>query len=374
MLIFVGKTKTYLELNGKRYDATTGRVIESVASVAAGAAKLKASLNKTGQALDGFVKASPLKVVPTKIVRPPVAKKVQRQPAKPLHPKPQAAKTLMRRGLHKPSLGGLLHAKAAPVESTASPTSASSLAILAAESEERIKRAKTIHKSKLISRFGSGKLNVTTQPMAVKVPAKTKAASPRAATTVKSNPLPEPFAKALEAASAHRQPKLQKARLHHKIAKKVHLKPRTFNISALVAAAILFGGFMFYQNLPNLTVKLASARVGFNAAMPSYHPAGFALKGPIQYSPGQLTISYKSNSDNRSYEIKQQTSDWNSETLHDEYVAKNNQPYQTYQDNGRTIYISNNGANMVSENKWVQVKSDGSLNTDQLLNIVKSIP
>ncbi len=153
----------------------------------------------------------------------------------------------------------------------------------------------------------------------------------------------------------------------------MHLSQRVFNVSAGVLAALILGGFILYQNLPNLNVRLAAARAGFHASLPGYHPAGFSLKGPIHYAPGELSFNFQSNSDDRNFQVKQQASNWNDATLLQTYVSKQPEPYQTYEGNGRTVYISSRGANLVTGNKWIQVQSDGSLSTEQLLNIVKSI-
>jgi len=108
--------------------------------------------------------------------------------------------------------------------------------------------------------------------------------------------------------------------------------------------------------------------------MPSYKPGGFALSGPITYSTGKISVSYQSNSDNRSYRVTQSNSAWNSETLLDNFVAVNRRAYQTFQDRGKTIYIyDGSNATWVDRGVWYQIEGASSLSSDQLLRIANSL-
>ncbi len=362
----MGKTKTYLELNGKRYDVATGKIINNVATNRPASALItKKAAVKKEQSVEGII--SKKTTAQGKTASP------SRQPSNlsksAHHKKTQHTKTLMRHAVIKPSRGGLFHAKALPLSS--SPLSVNTdVAMWPAVSQQRIHRAEAIHKSRLISRFAPANLLIKTAVLPVKK-------EPSVSDTLKQRPVTkrseQAISKALSTAHSHEQPKLKKTRAHHKVAHKLHISPKKFNIGAVVLATLLLGSFVFYQNMANLNVRIAAARAGFNASLPAYHPAGFALKGPVQYAPGELTINYKSNSDSRNFQVKQQPSNWDSETLRSAYVAKTNQSYQVYQANGRTVYIDKTNANMVTGDKWVQVNSDGSLSTEQLLNIVKSV-
>ncbi len=362
----MSKTKTYIELNGATYDATTGSMLKQTPKSAGPDIPSNAS---KGQAIDGVVRRSPVELV----IKPepkPVAKIAHQRSAnhkpKAAHRKAQRSGTLMRQVVRKPAFTDLLHAKAAPLAAAGDITLANSGSMWPALKPQRLNRAQNVAKSTLVSRFGSSRLFAKTAVVPVAEP-------PKAARHLAKESKPNPFHKALEAATSHDQPKLKKARWHHGVARKLHIKPKSLNIGAAVLAVVLISGFILSQNRSNLSVRLAAARAGFHASMPSYHPSGFALKGPIHYTHGELTLNFQSNSDARNFQVKQQSSSWNSETLLEAYVTKQNQPYQTYEDNGRTVYIDNTSANLVTGNKWVQVTSDGSLSTEQLLNIAKSI-
>jgi hypothetical protein len=98
------------------------------------------------------------------------------------------------------------------------------------------------------------------------------------------------------------------------------------------------------------------------------------LAGPVQYSAGQITISYKSNSDDRNFQLVQRNSDWNSQSLLNNFVTREDEKYLTYQDKGKTIYVyDGNNATWVSGGIWYQVEGKSSLSSDQLLKIASSL-
>ncbi len=145
-------------------------------------------------------------------------------------------------------------------------------------------------------------------------------------------------------------------------------------MTTTVLAALLIAGFIAYQNMPNLAMRVAAARAGFPATMPSYQPAGFALDGAIQYYPGQITVNFKSDSDNRIFSVTQKPSKWTSETLLDRVVAIDSRPYQTFQDKGKIIYIyDGSNATWVSGGIWYEIAGNSSLTSDQLLRIASSL-
>jgi hypothetical protein len=120
-------------------------------------------------------------------------------------------------------------------------------------------------------------------------------------------------------------------------------------------------------------MRVASARSGVHGSLPGYQPAGFGLNGAISYKPGQITVSYKSTSDNRSFQITQSVSSWNSDTLRDSYVATNHPSYQMVNPKGKTVYLYDSNATWVDGGIWYRVEGDSQLNSDQLQNIANSL-
>jgi hypothetical protein len=98
------------------------------------------------------------------------------------------------------------------------------------------------------------------------------------------------------------------------------------------------------------------------------------MAGPIQYQPGEVTLNYRSTSDQRGFNVVQKNSSWNSETLLENFVTAANKPYQTFQANGRTIYIyDGNKATWVDGGIWYNIDGQSNLNSDQLLRIAGSL-
>lgn len=142
--------------------------------------------------------------------------------------------------------------------------------------------------------------------------------------------------------------------------------------SAIMSVFILIGFFAFL-NLPVLNMKIASAQAGFSATLPNYKPAGYSLTNPINHQAGKIILGFKSNTDDRSYTIKQEVSNWNSQSLLENVISKHNLAFTTAQDKGLTVYYYDNGkATWVNGGVWYQIESN-SLNSSQLANIASSM-
>ncbi len=179
---------------------------------------------------------------------------------------------------------------------------------------------------------------------------------------------------ALANANSHKQPFVEKAKRHHRIARKLGVSARAIAISSTVLAGVLLGGFFAVQNVPNLSMRVAAARAGFDATLPGYSPSGFSFNGPIQYSPGQVTISFRSNTDDRQYTMTQRASNWNSDALMANFVAVSDQEYQKYEDRGRTLFIyDDSNATWVDNGIWYQVEGDSDMSTDQIIRLAASM-
>lgn len=283
---------------------------------------------------------------------------------------PSRAKTLMRRGLRKPAL--IPHA---PTETK--PESD-------AQTHHRAERAKLVQKSPKISRFGSALSQPRgfvkkVEPIHVKpAPAHAKKAP---ISHHDASPLPthnqilkdQLVNKAIQDARIPEATPHKKTKKHH-VAKKLGVSPKAFHFGAGALAALLLIGFVAYQNATNISMRIAANRAGFNASIPGYQPSGFGLSGPIEYGPGQVTLNFKSNSDERNFHVTQRVSNWTSESLLTNFVATNNKSYQTYQDKGRTIYIyDGSNATWVSGGVWYQIEGNSKLSSEQLMQIASSI-
>ncbi len=352
----MGQTKTTIELNGKLYDATTGKVVSS-----ADARTVKPVAKP--QAVDGFIRQT------GHHPKPNPTKPTARQPAvrhpNPAQHKPQRSNTLMRHVVQKPTSSNPVKAsspKPTPATSVSSPSN-------------RDTRAANVTKSTSISRFGHSqttRLTTKVAPLAVKPHPEqhhsSQAAKPASAAT-------KTFDNALRSASSHTKGKLKKSRVHHRAAKKLGISSNLVIASTLTMSFVLLAGFVAYQNVPNLSMRIAANRAGFSASLPQYTPSGFGVAGPIKAAPGAITVSFRSHSDDRSFEVTQKPSNWTSDSLLSSFVATNKQSYQTYQEKGKTIYIYNgSNATWVNGGVWYQVNgSNANLNSEQLVRIADSL-
>lgn len=361
----MANTKTTIELNGKLYDALTGKpVVEpqpTVKTVAKSPPKVAPtavpSTNK-GVNVDGFFRSP--------AAAKPAAGRTARTNAPIRRHKTQHPQTLMRRAVHKPTPQPASKAQVNKVKATpkAPQPSASVLA--------RQKRAAAVAKSAAISRFSSTKVSQANDNKIVESVARpsTKASQPtaqkaKALGAVATNTKPAGvFANQLKGATSHKAAKL----------KKPNKFKHSTKIAALSLAVLLVGSLAAYRSIPDASVRLASAKAGFSASLPGYVPAGFSLSDAIKASPGQVVLNFHSNSDSRNYKVNQRPSDWTSTSLLSSFVEPNHKDYQTVYDAGKTIYIyDGSNATWVSNGIWYTVEGNSSLTNDQLVNIVNSL-
>lgn len=358
-----------IEINGKKYNAVTGRIIkeESATETIKQPAPARATIQKTGVILDGFVKQKPTQ--PRHVQHATKA--------------PQKSQTLMRHAVKKPQ-----PLSKAPQLSQRQPITKTSYTV----PHQRQQAAATIQKNPLISRYGDvnhrSSVVKKVQPLSVVAPAShtTQAPSRPPATSHVSNQhnqhtspsrskaTSEHIERALSQATAHQLHPHPAVKKRRKLAHKLGISARAMALSSSVLAGVLLAGFFAIQNVPNLSMRVAAARAGFNATMPSYKPSGFSFKGPINYSAGQVTVTFRSNTDERSYSVTQRESNWNSEALLANYVENENKQYQTYIDRGRTLYIyDGSNATWVDNGIWYQVEGNSDMTTDQLVRVASSI-
>ncbi|MCA9328882.1 hypothetical protein KC959_03850 [Candidatus Saccharibacteria bacterium] len=364
-----------IEINGKKYDAVTGRIIGEKTQKSGSAPhtpKTQPSQKSTGVALDGFMRVKKHPTTPRTAVHK--------------HKTVQKSQTLMRSAVKRPS--------SSPKTTPAAP-GVSKLSL--GPSKHLARAATNIHKNPMVSRYG----DVTHRSSVIKktehLPVKTPIEHPtQHHTAVQKAPTTHPVVsahhttqtsrskassvlieKALASATSHEQPAhvtAHKTKRRKKLAHRIGVSSRAMALSSSVLAGVLLGGFFAVQNVPNLSMRVAAARAGFDASMPAYKPSGFSFKGPINYSPGVVTVSFKSNTDDRGYSVTERSSNWNSDALLANYVVAEGKQYQTYIDRGRTLYIyDGSNATWVDNGIWYQVEGQSDMTTDQLVRIAASI-
>ncbi len=344
-VVFVSKNNNIIQINGKSYDATTGNLLSHAGSSKA---------TPKEKSVDG----------------------VHRAPRKPAHAAsrhPASSQTLMRSAVKKPSLSAKPHLKAqGHAESTVDLPKAEVLVNTSVQrlDNKRLQHAKKIHKSQLISRFGTA-APAAPQPTLYSQFVEAKAASQshlptqHTAKSKKTKTTADLLEQALQNATSHEQAPVKRPKLSH--------AKRTAGMGGAVLLAVIVLGVITSQNLPNAKLQMASAKAGFDASLPQYKPAGYSL-GKLNYSDGVVATRFKSNSDSRSYTITQKQTTWDSTALLDTFVKPSDPNYQAIDSGGRTVYIyGQHNATWISGGIWYQVESNGSLSDRQLVELASSL-
>lgn len=378
-----------IELNGKRYDASTGKFLGPADKASA-----------TGKAIDGIVGPISLRAtLPAKPHQPattghshhvPVNSETHVQhhgvgphhePARPAHAhERQHTKTLMRHAVHRPDNSFKRHLKVETrtdlLVKTPTIDLAPKLSINSVD-KDRLKRAKHIARSKLVSRFG----NILLQKSATTVTKSVATAATSLPVAIKRQPehipakpmLKQPstdiFERALAQANSHKQPA---PALKHspKKGRRVH---RALGMVLSSLAVIFIIGFIGYQNIPNVQIRLAASKAGIDASLPRWQPSGFKI-GKLMYGPGTVTVNFIDTSASHSFSLIQTASNWDTTALLNNYVLLNNNTFNTVESAGSTIYTyGNNNATWVNGGIWYKLTTNGALSTSQIVNIATSL-
>lgn len=381
----MGKNTNTIEINGKRYDTSTGAVLDVIAPPTktkhapkpAHTPPLSPPATPKPRPIDVHVAGKPKTHRHNDIKRRP-AKKIASHA-------PQHAHTLMRKSVTKPEGSFKRQVKAhgstdALMKTTATIAPKRSIGVL---DQKRADHAKRVAKSAAVKRFhhstGPSVIPVTVTKQTTTAHHQAAPSAPHAATKASSRPphanhapvhkaetTADLLERALQQATSHLEPA-------PKLPKKGRLSKRASNFAAVLAALVILAGFAALQNLPVMRVKLASSKAGFSANLPGYKPAGYHLS-KLNSAPGKVSLNFTSNSDERSFAITEKSSSWDSSTLRDTYLADSGQNYQTMESAGRTLYIyGKNAATWVSGGVWYQVETNGSLSTRQLLDLASSL-
>lgn len=389
------KQTTYIEINGRRYDAATGVLLGS-----AGDSSAARRINdirptaKTAEHLEKPVAANPRTQdakASKPAARPRMMDDIRRVPAH--HAKArmtQHSKTLKRSVVSKPAPGlkRQIHAQTHTGLAVKTP----SVAIVPKWAVQqvdprRLKHAEHTAKSKLIQRFAPVQADIGIQSAAIAIPTAVSMAPSTAqpAAAVQTGPHSmDIFQQALSRADGHKQPQVSVPKKHARTARKqakaahraaAHPR-RPHHIASTVMASLAFlllAGFITYQNRANITLRYADAKAGFHATLPRYKPAGFAV-GKFNYNAGFVGYTLHNETSGKSFSVAQRTSDWDSQTLLDNYVANKANSYQTLQSAGRTIYVyGNNNAAWVNGGVLYQLSTNGNLSTSEIVNVATSM-
>ena len=380
--------KTTVEINGRKYDAKTGKVLKqsvvtsSFAKTTATALKKPLSLGKN---IDGIAhkpqnhQNNTAKQHTASTPKPTQRSVIHsRTSAKPVRRTIEKSKTLVRTAVKKPQPIAGIHSTSAMISTpkTAPLNYQPALNSLASRVSSSVKQ---VAQNPNISHFGTMTKNSFTKVVSnigVSVPPNNLEASPPLIFNKKrgkNKEKPQVF--------NHRAPKhnYQTAsnspseKLAKRLSRRVKINPRTAAICISILAILFLGSFLAYQKMPQVAIKVAARGAGFNGRLPEDIPAGYSFKGPVEYREGYIALHYKSNSDNREFTITQQPKTWTSDSLLTNYIEANDLKYQTSISNGLRVFVFNEGnATWVDKGVWFNITGEGSLSSDQILNIASS--
>ena len=359
-------------INGEHFNARTGHPVAS-----------QVGTTKVVKNVDGIL---PKHVVATVLTKPAqysqpmstvVNKPVMDFSRQPVNPsakhQPQRGQTLMRRALNKPEPTLKRRARITSAHaasgSVAVPTVLPKITVSKID-ESKLRRATATAKSKQVKKFSAGAMTKLKAARLSSPAMEAVVEHEVVAHNLALQPSMDIFEKALQRATGHQQVTPDHVK---KSLKKAQKTKRLVQLAAVGFAAFVVTAFVIYQNIPTIKFQYASQQAGFHAALPSNRPAGFAL-GKLSYQAGSISVSFHSNSDDRTFAISQKPSAWDSQTLRDKFLATTGQQYHVAEVSGRTVYIyGNNNATWVSDGVWYQVQANGNLNEQQVLDLAGSI-
>ncbi len=371
-----------IELNGRKYDARTGQIIDDSKSVTSQPEPApspnhhaKTVPKSSGQILDGFVKrkvtvkahasahsttesSHSTKPDQTAERKSPYTSRTAAQNAK---RRLEKSKTLMRPSVKKPVLP---KSDVTPLKPAVK---------VPGHSAVREARAQMLSRSPHVSRFGEPKPVVK---KAVELPVVKPPVQSLPSITQAVHKEINRMEHALDDANAHLRTFEETVVKKVPFLRRVGLKNKAANLAAMSAAFLLLVGFFGFQNKTLVEMKVAAQRSGVSASLPGYKPAGYAVNGGVEAEPGKVRVSYKSTTDDRGYSLTQRASNWNSTALLANHVTKNhcNTCFQTWQNEGKTVYVyDNSNATWVSGGVWYMLEGNANLSTDQLLKIASSL-
>ena len=217
--------------------------------------------------------------------------------------------------------------------------------------EERFERAKTAKRSQAVSKF-SRPAEPTHEAAVALAPATNHTPMPTAAQAHH-----EALGRLIDQMPAPRLP---------------NATSRNGRGGAVVAAVMIMGGYVWLQNYPKMVIQSAGNQAGIAASVPSYVPSSFSL-AKTSSQPGLVTLDFHG-IDNQALTIAQNRTEWDSQSLRDNFVAKQDVAYAPVEAKGLTVYLNkDNQATWVNHGVWYKITGTTRLSREQILKIAYSL-
>ncbi len=149
------------------------------------------------------------------------------------------------------------------------------------------------------------------------------------------------------------------------------------SFSAVLASFVMLAGFLLYMNMPTVALAMASQKSGLAVKSPSSVPKSFYLERNVYATSGQVTMSYKTRSDDRRFSITLLKVDQTKETLKEEIITKTKGQYQVYETNSLTLYLStpsnSSAAEWLNNGVRYSIRGNSGMTTEQLASMASAL-
>lgn len=388
-----------IAINGRHYDALTGKVIKSSDSNSDAKNRLHNS-SKKAKSIDGFIRAVPHDKSSIKSTKLNLSTRLNRSThsiAPNAKRVTEHSKTLMRNAVTKPRIKKHAKPKTHQITHQIQQPKAARQRVehlinrgLVAANPAKVKiteRANAIKKSELIGKFSElatpANPPITPDPTTIQTTANSEVHLKNLEQLAKIETDPESedeFTQAaLNISDSHHSSAIKEKRFYEKIADKLNISVLTLAIASACLLVIVVGIVLLSLFMPQIDIYLANNKTGIHGVLPSYKPSGFSIK-KISYTTsasgsGSITISYQSNSDTRSYKISEVASTWDNQALLQSVVTPDvGSNFKSFSSNGRLIYDynGNNTAVWIGPNVYFNLTNNANLTPNQILQIANS--
>ena len=160
---------------------------------------------------------------------------------------------------------------------------------------------------------------------------------------------------------------------HKKKRSRSRVSRRFVSAFSMTMAIALLAGYLVYINMPNISIKVAAMRAGIDASYPSYQPSGYTLKGMVTFKNGGVEMEFASSGD--AYVLAQSKSSWDSSALLSNYVKPNwGGNYTITKDHGLIIYLNERDGDAAWVSGGILYVIDGNeLTSEQIRGIATSL-